>query len=190
MAIVGSLFGLLVAIMIHALMGRLRRRWPTLAAGLGWLVTVGIIIYGVGCVEAFLVARNDPSASISPPWGVYTLSVGLLLLACVGLGFISSRHDRVNWLRAFGGVMAEAGAAIAVGLLLYEFLNPVVGLFRARVVLFSAASTDVSSSSGTDTLIYVMLRYFDLFLLVFLGLLLTFSKRQAGLGHQAGDPAS
>ena len=56
MVIIASLLGVLVALTIHALFGRLRRRWLSPVAVLGWVVVV--VVVGIGALMLHLAATE------------------------------------------------------------------------------------------------------------------------------------
>lgn len=183
MEVLGSVLGLLVAVALHIVTGLLRRRVTFTVAIVGWVVAVAVFAYGALMVVAWLRMKDDPHADMGPVWGMLAVVIGVLLLACAGLGLVHRRRFAISWWNAFGVIMAEAGAALAAGLLFNELLAPISDIFRGgnqdteQILAYLDRSRDMGGNFNTVIVIALLL-------------LTAFAGRRARPDHARDAPAA
>jgi hypothetical protein len=185
LAIVGAVSGMTTACALYVLFSRFRPRAPLPLVVIGWLVAATTAGFGMLTTLAYLSMRSDPAASMGPFLGFLALMLGVVLLVCGLVGLIHWRKFQMSWFRAFGVLMAEAGAAVLVGLALNEFLYPIADVLRG-------GDRDTGRILNSYAQARHMLAYFDMALIVVLLLLEIigpFVRRRAVL-FQTADRAA
>jgi hypothetical protein len=148
---------------------------------IGWVFSLVVILYGAAMTQSYLSMRNDPLADVAPLWGFLALSSGLLLLLCGCLGVVYRRRFGMPWPQAFGFLLSEAGAAIALGALLDKEQYSIAGLLLGR-------KNDVEAILASFDHVRDMLGWFNITLPVSLILLAAFTGYKADSRSRRSEP--
>jgi len=146
-------------------------------------VAVVTVVYCVLLAMSYWSTRGESRADLGPLWGILALMLFVLLLICAGLGFVHRRRYKITWPQAFGIIMAQAGVAVAAGLVFNGFVYPIADFVRG-------GNEDTDRILASYAQVRVMLSFFDWVLFVSLLLLSAFAGRRTGLGRTPNAPAT
>lgn len=162
--LVASLSGLTAAFGIHRLFGWFRRRCPLPAVILGAGATTITLLVCFESVQAFFAKHDDTYNVLGAFWDFLAFVLGVLLLVCAVLGRTHRRRFGISWPKAFAVVMAEAAAAVGLGMLLNANLYSIADIVRG-------GNSETGAILNSYELTRFMLGFFDWTLLVGLILL-------------------